>query len=150
MADKLTIGAVAQQAGVPAKAIRFYEAQGVLPRPARTATDYRLYAPSDNVRRLRLIRRARLLGVSLPEVKRLADRALAATCDDFGEQLLHFIATQRAAINQRIADLTALKAELDDLEVHARHSQARARPGQRVADCAFCPLLDEEGGECDG
>ena len=147
MATKLTIGAVARQAGVSAKTIRFYEAQGIVPAPARTETGYRLYSPSD-VRRLRLIRRARLLGVSLPEVKQLADQALSATCDDFGEQLLHFTTTQRAAIDQRIGELQALKGELDDLEAHARHSQARARPGQRVADCAYCPLLDEEGGDC--
>jgi DNA-binding transcriptional MerR regulator len=148
MTETLTIGAVARQAGVSTKTIRFYEAQGVLPRPARTDNGYRFYSPSD-VRRLRLIRRARLLGVPLPEVKLLADQALSATRDDFGEQLLHFIASQRAAIDHRMADLTALKTELDDLEVHARHSQARAWPGQRVADCVYCPLLDEEGGECD-
>jgi DNA-binding transcriptional MerR regulator len=147
MADKLTIGAVAQQAGVPARTIRFYEAQGIVPPPARTEAGHRLYSQSD-IRRLRLIRRARLLGVSSPDVKRLTDQALSATCDDFGEQLLNFITTQRAAIDQRMTELTALRAELDDLEAHARPGQARARPGQQVADCAYCPLLDEEGGEC--
>lgn len=148
MTATLTVSAVTRQFGVTARMIRFCEEPGVLTPPIRAAAGYRLYLHAD-VRRLRLIRRARLLGVSLPAVKHLADQAPDATCDDFGEQLLAFIATQRNGIDQRIAELTALKTELNDLEAHARHSQARARPGQRVADCAFRPLLDEEGGECD-
>lgn len=148
MTAKLTIGAVARQSGVPTKTIRFYEAQGIVPAPARTETGYRLYSLAD-VRRLRLIRRARLLGVSLPEAKQLADQALDASCEDYGEQLRQLITSQRAAIDQRIAELTVLRAELDDLDTHVQHSQARTRPGRRVEDCGYCPLLDEEGGACD-
>lgn len=68
MTNRLTIGALSRRTGVPIKAIRFYEARGVIPAPARTEAGYRLYSPAD-VRRLRLVRRARLMGLALPEVK---------------------------------------------------------------------------------
>jgi MerR family copper efflux transcriptional regulator len=147
MTDRLTIGEVARRTGVPARTIRFYEAEGVLAAPARTESGYRAYAAAD-VRRLRLARRARLLGLPLAAVKSLVDQAFRSDCVEFGEQLLSFIAGQRTEIDQRIGELQALKGELDALEQHVRHCQRDARPGQNVADCGFCPMIDEEGGEC--
>ena len=47
MAANLTIGAVARRTGVPVPTIRFYEAEGVIPAPARTAAGYRLYGTTD-------------------------------------------------------------------------------------------------------
>src|SRR6266536_1227051 len=146
MAGKLTIGDVARQTGVPAKTIRFYEAEGILTPPARSESGYRLYTATD-VRRLRLARRARLLGVSLATVKSLVNQAFQSDCVAFGEQLLVCIAAQRAQIDQRIAALHALNGELDVLEEHVRHCHADARPGQQVTDCAYCPMIDEEGGD---
>lgn len=55
---RLTIGPAAKAAGVTRKAVRVYEAKGLLPDPQRTAAGYRLYSDHD-VARLRFIRRAR-------------------------------------------------------------------------------------------
>src|SRR5262249_8956585 len=103
-----------------------------------------LYSPTD-VRRLRLVRRARLLGLSLPEVKATVAQAFSSTCAEFAEQLLSSLAHQRAEVDRQIAELEALKQELDVLERHVRHSRQQVPPGQRVAECAFCPMIDEEG-----
>jgi DNA-binding transcriptional MerR regulator len=143
MATKLTIGEVSRQAGIPARTIRFYEDKGVVPAPPRTETGYRLYSPTD-VRRLRLARRARSLGLGLPEVKVLVREAFAADCTKFGERLLAFIDRQRADIDRRLAELAALLAELDTLEDRVRHSQCPYQPGLLVVECGFsCPLIDE-------
>lgn len=83
----------------------------------------------------------------MPEVKILTEQAFTSACVDFAAQLLERIDRQRDVIDRRIAELTALRAELDELARHVRHSQVTAQPGQLVAECAFCPLLDEEGGE---
>lgn len=149
MAHTLTIGQVSRLTGVPAKTIRFYEAEGVIAPLSRSDAGYRLYSLID-VRRLRLARRARLLGLALPEVKTLVDQAFRSDCLEFGDQLVARIATQRAHIDQRIAELQALRAELDELEQHTRHGLEACRPGQKVAECTFCPIIDGEGGEpCD-
>jgi hypothetical protein len=60
----LTIGRLAKQAGVNLETVRFYERRGLLPKPPRTASGYRLF-PADAARRLRFIRRAQELGFSL-------------------------------------------------------------------------------------
>lgn len=146
MAEKLTIGRLARRTGVSVPTVRFYESEGLLPPPERTEAGYRLYDPID-VRRLRLIRRARLLGLALSDIKTLVTQAFASECVDFADQLLARIATQRTEIERRMTELAALREELDTLEAHIRHDQARAKPGQRVAECAYCPLIDEEGGD---
>jgi DNA-binding transcriptional MerR regulator len=151
MAEKLTIGQLARQTDVSARTIRFYEAQGVLASPERTEAGYRLYSSAD-VRRLRLIRRARLLGMALPDVKTLVTQAFSSDCVDYLEHLLTSITHQRAEIDRRIAELQVLRSELDELEQHVRHDQQGccAQPGRLVAECSYCPMIDERGGELNG
>lgn len=146
MDQKLTISKVAHQSGLSAPNIRFYEAQGIIPVPERTESGYRLYSPND-VRRLRLARRARLLGLSLPEVKGLVERAFASECGAYAQEILQLVAAQRARIDQQIAELQALRGELDTLEEDARQIVADVRPGLTVAECGRCLLVDGEGGE---
>ena len=143
MAEILTIGAVAKRIGVPVDTIRFYESEGVIPAPARTESGYRLYTATD-LRRLRLVRQTRLLGLSLTEIKTLVEQTFASDCGDYLDQLLDRLTEQHAAVRRRIAELQALDVELDALEQHVRHARRQAPPGQRVLDCGFCPLIDEE------
>jgi DNA-binding transcriptional MerR regulator len=148
MSETWTIGKVARETGLSTKTIRFYESEGVLAAPARTESGYRQYSDTD-VRRLRLARRARLLGLPLPVVKTLVDRAFRADCIEFADQLLSCIEDQRGEIDRRIAELQDLKGQLGALEQHVRHCQIDAHPGQKVTDCGFCPMIDaEKGGEC--
>ncbi len=60
----LTVGQVAEAAGVSAKAVRLYEARGLLPPATCSAAGYRVFDESD-VDPVRFIRRARSLGLSL-------------------------------------------------------------------------------------
>lgn len=142
MEGKLTIGEVSRRTGVPVRSIRFYEAEGIVPAAVRTESGYRSYQPTD-LRRFRLVKRARLLGLSLPEVKALVGQAFASECSDFAEAIVERIAAQRQEIRRRIAELEALESELDELTGHVYHSQEQLQPGQRVADCSFCPLIDD-------
>lgn len=66
----MTIGKLAQASGVNAKLIRHYEAIGLIPKPHRTDSGYRMYATTD-VQFLRFIKRARLLGFSIKDIKKL-------------------------------------------------------------------------------
>jgi len=147
MIDALTIGDVARRTGVPAKTIRFYEEQGIIPAPARTESGYRLYNPTD-VRRLRLVRQAtKLLGLPLPEVRTLVEQAFSSSCADFADQFLARISSQCAEIDRRIADLARLKADLGTLALHVEHSREELLPDQTVAACDYCPILDVESRE---
>ena len=66
----MKIGQVAKTAGVGIDAVRFYEREGLLAKPARRPSGYREYSP-DVVVHLRFIRRAKELGFSLKEIREL-------------------------------------------------------------------------------
>src|SRR5882672_5605696 len=68
MSDRaLRIGEVAAQAGISRDTLRHYERVGVLPKAARTAGGYRLYAPA-TVERIRFARNALRFGFSLKQI----------------------------------------------------------------------------------
>ena len=65
-------GELARQAGVNLQTIRFYEREGLLLEPLRTASGYRSYQPSD-LERVLFIKRNQELGFTLAEIKQLMD-----------------------------------------------------------------------------
>jgi Cu(I)-responsive transcriptional regulator len=107
----LSIGEAAKAAGTGAETIRYYEKIGLLPKPARTSGNYRSYGVLE-VARLTFIRRARELGFSLDHV-----RTLLSLSDDRGKSCGEVDEIARAhleTVEQKIADLTALKRELSN------------------------------------
>lgn len=106
----LTIGHLSRETGTKVETIRFYEKNGLLPEPGRTEGNYRAYDRT-HLNRLSFIRRARDLGFSLDQVRNLLKLA-----DDREQSCaaVDAIANEhRAQVEQKIADLQALKAELD-------------------------------------
>ncbi|MGH3493484.1 MAG: MerR family transcriptional regulator, partial [Sciscionella sp.] len=67
-----TVGKAAQAAGLSAKAVRLYEAKGLLPAAERTEAGYRTYT-DDDIAVLRFIRQAKTLGLSLAEIGDILD-----------------------------------------------------------------------------
>lgn len=66
----LKIGEVAKLSGIGIEALRFYERSGLLGRPGRTASGYRLY-DGEALNRLAFIKRAQALGFTLDEIKQI-------------------------------------------------------------------------------
>jgi len=112
----MRVSEIARQAGTNAKAVRFYEAEGVLPSPARAANGYREYDDLD-LCRLRVLVSLRGLGVPLAESGRLASLCAADRCDDMEADLLGVVRERRAAVAATRAELDHLERELTELEV---------------------------------
>jgi MerR family transcriptional regulator, copper efflux regulator len=110
--DGLTIGEVAAQAEVHIETLRYYERRGLVERPPRSASNYRLY-PEEAVRRVRFIKRAQELGFSLKDIKELLSLRAApeAGCH---EVRAHADAKIRD-IEDKIDTLTAMKHALSTL-----------------------------------
>ena len=70
MKDGLTVGRVAVAAGISPDAVRYYERLRLLSAPRRSASGYRVFSEAE-VDRLRVIKRAQSLGLSLAEIKAL-------------------------------------------------------------------------------
>jgi DNA-binding transcriptional MerR regulator len=110
----LTIGELARESGVTPESIRYYEREGIVPRPSRKGSGrYRQYGPAD-VERLSFVRRARELGFTLTEVRELLGLGAgdpAAPC-----AAVNTIARGHLQqVNAKLAQLTALRNELTRL-----------------------------------
>lgn len=109
--DGVTIGELARLTGFNAKAIRYYEQIGVLPPSQRGENGYRQYRQAD-INRLNLLRRLRLLGISLEEAKTLLAATLDAPCYEVQHDLLKLVNARLAALDQEIAELHHLREEV--------------------------------------
>lgn len=135
----LTIGQLAAAAQVSPDTIRYYEAVGVLPAPVRSPAGYRLY-PRTELRRLQLIKQAKLLGLSLPEVRDFVAETFTDSCAHLQATLLTRIPTQLAAIDGRIAELEVLRRDLVALQEHLQRLEG-ILPADPVVECEHCPCV---------
>ena len=93
--NSLKVGQVAAEVGVSVQTLHYYERLGLLPKPTRSAANYRLYSP-EAVRRVRFIKKAQLLGLTLDETKQILDlkdhgREPCRKVAELGEKHLHEI-----------------------------------------------------------
>lgn len=81
--DGLTIGEVGKRAAVHIETLRYYERRGLIPKPQRSFSNYRLYS-EDIVRRVAFVKRAQELGFSLKDIGQLLSLQAApkARCAD--------------------------------------------------------------------
>ena len=105
----LMIGKVASSAGLAIDTVRYYEREGLLEKPARTASGYRHYT-TDAIARLRFIRQAKELGFSLHEIKELLSLRVTPgkSCADVRAHAEHKIAD----VDRRIASLKRVRGAL--------------------------------------
>ncbi len=105
MKSRLTIGRLAEAAGVGIETVRFYQRSGLLPEPERPLSGYREYSQAD-VRRIRFIKRAQTLGFNLEDIAGLLRLDGPQTCSithDLALGKLHIVGRedQRSRIHPR-------------------------------------------------
>ena len=133
MAEVLAIGDLGRAAGAKVETIRYYERIGLLDAPRRTAGNYRAYDES-HLSRLSFIRRSRDLGFSLDQVRALLD--LADQKDRPCEAVDEIARQHLAEVERKIADLSALRTELQSMVRQCRHGAVR--------DCGIIGALSPE------
>ena len=115
----MRIGDAAAAAGTTPRALRFYEANGLLPAPRRTRTGQRVYGPRE-VARLRVIREMLGLGLTIADIRDCADRLDLLEGDvlpPYGRPgacagPTGIVARRIATLNAEIARLTTLRDQL--------------------------------------
>jgi len=125
----MRIGKLAQRTGTTPKAIRLYEARGLLGTVARDGS-YRHYGEAD-VARVQLIRQAQGLGFSLAQLDGLPDLHSSAGW----ARMAGLLAQRRAALAQEMARLAVLDGQLAALEAELYACDAMAAPATPQA-CA--------------
>lgn len=102
----MRIGETADVAGMTAKTLRFYEDRGLLPPPERAANGYREYG-RDALSRLDFIRRARIAGLTLAQIKNILH--VRDSGDAPCGHVRALLARRLSELDARITELTALR-----------------------------------------
>ena len=125
----MNIGEAAKASGVNSKLIRHYESIGIIPKASRTDSGYRRYSDND-VHILSFVRRARGLGFSMQEIKKLVGlwRNRSRKSADVKNLTLAHI----KSLEQKIQDLQKMQATLMKL---AQNCHGDDRP--------TCPILED-------
>ena len=132
MSAEMTIGRLAEAAGVNVETIRYYQRRGLLDEPPKPQGGHRRYA-IEQVKRVRFIKRAQALGFTLAEVSGLLTLDGPRTCSATRAQAVRKL----ALIEGKIADLTAMQHVLGGLV-----QQCDGGDGGSV-----CPIIEVLAGE---
>jgi len=124
----MNIGQLARQAGVPIDTVRYYERQGLVPEPPRSASGYRQYGP-DDVTRLEFIRRAKTLGFTLEEIGELM--AISGNYSNDMNEMKQKASMKLELVEARLAELQRMRDALRLL--------VEACPGH--GPLATCPIM---------
>lgn len=106
------IGEAARRSGVGIETIRYYEREGIVPKPDRAANNRRLYSIVD-IGRLRFLRKCRDLGFKLIDAKTLLELSEQQGTDC--QSVKKIAETHRANVQEKIAELSQLDIALRQL-----------------------------------
>lgn len=134
----LKIGEVARLVGIPAKTLRFYEEVGLISPASRTASGYRLYGWRE-LEQIEFVRRAKLMGLSLEQIRKLVDAAEEGISGAVLRNLDELLERKLEETERELAELRAFRESL--LEYRERAAGARdgdlCRCGER-GETEFC------------
>jgi MerR family mercuric resistance operon transcriptional regulator len=122
------IGELARQVGLNIESVRFYEREGLLPSPPRSASGYRCYERR-HLETLRFIKRSQALGFSLREIRQLLDiYERVATpgkhSSSQNQKLLQLTRERLASIDEKISTLQSMRGALSKfLRIYQRQKK---------------------------
>lgn len=131
---QLTIGQAAEAAGLTRKAVRVYEARGLLPSAERSAAGYRLY-DQEVIELLTFIRQARTLGLHLNDIREvlaIRDGGIPPCA-----RVLDLLDDRVAEIDATVAELLALRKTLTDTRHRADDCADDCADDEPVTVCAI-------------
>lgn len=127
----MTIGELARRTGLSIKAIREYEALGLIYSAGRSEANYRLFDESA-LWCVRTIGNLRSLGLTIKEIQALTEVYLAAPQEPIGPHLAELVEGAEQRIEERIAELESIRERIRGF----RREYAAALAGEPGADLA--------------
>ena len=142
-----TIGELSKAIGLRPPTIRYYEEIGLIPSPKRSEAGYRLYSQQD-AQRLKLIQRAKMLALSLEEIKEVVGFAIDGRCGSLQSELLALLDKKLAETQHKISELALLQEELSRFrdELSKRIPSSREHAASSTEPCVC--LGDEQERVC--
>lgn len=131
---RLLAGEAAKELGVGVQTLHFYEQQGIIQRPPRSESGYRLYTP-EIIERVRFVRKAQALGFSLDEIKEILGLAQRGTSPCGTVQ--RALGEKLRDVDRRLEELRSFRAELAAL---IKQSAALSK---HTAEAQVCSIVEE-------
>ncbi len=125
----IAISEASRQSGVGIEAIRYYEREGIVPRPARALNNRRLYSASD-VGRLRFLKKCRDLGFPLSDAKTLLE--LSAESAEDCRSVKELAEAHIASVQGKIEELRRLEHALSELTANCDSGNVQCPMLQRL------------------
>lgn len=142
MRDGLTIGNLAERCQVTRDTVRFYERKRLLPAPRRTSAGYRVYS-EDDASRVRFIRRAQTMGLTLEDVGELL-RAQTLTTPEQCKRVATRLRARIQALDEKLAELRDFRGELE------RNLRRCEKAGAKPSCCPVVLDLATNGTKANG
>ncbi|MGH9279987.1 MAG: MerR family transcriptional regulator [Acidimicrobiales bacterium] len=108
--ELLKVSEVGRRTGLTRKALRLYEEMGLVEPAERTDAGYRLY-DVEALRRIELINRAKVLGLSLHETKEFL-HVSEGCCGEHHPELASLVERKLEETQRRIVELSTLRETL--------------------------------------
>ena len=129
----LTVGEVGRRTGLSRKALRLYEDIGLVEPEDRTDAGYRLYG-EEALRRIELVNRAKVLGLSLAEAKEFLHVA-EGCCGENHPKLAALVEGKLAETERRIEELRSLRDVLTGVLARLTASEGQHRCEETICTC---------------
>ncbi len=136
MREVLTISVLAKRTGVSSKTLRYWEGLGLLPRPARTHTGYRVFSPQV-VERVEFIQKAKSIGLTLAEVSKVLE--LARSGSNPCPQVARWAEQKMRLLEQQIEFLSSLRRRIE----RVRRGWSKKLPCPRIEAAEICCLIED-------
>jgi DNA-binding transcriptional MerR regulator len=147
-AGLLKIGELARLTDLPVKRIHYYERRGLLEPASRSETGYRLYG-REEAARLEFIKRAKLLELTLEEIRELVESAARCNEGQILPRLEDVLATKLRETERKIEELSAFRENLLYYRQRTEDLKDCVPADRYCEDVSFCGCLEAvtEGGE---
>ena len=130
----MQIGDIAAEVSLNTKTIRYYERIGLMPKPERTASGYRLYNARD-LERLQFILKAKTIGLSLEEIGEIL--SLRDENQRPCHRVLSVVSDKITAIDEQLRTLNDLRNELVELCSEATETMQK--------ESSICGIIEGHG-----
>lgn len=128
--ETFRIGEVAIRSGVSVDTVRYYERRNLLPRPVRSTGGFRLFT-LETIERVRFIKQAQELGLSLDEISELLSTGGAQEC----QRVREILQAKLTELDERMKMMRSFRRTLSQ-HLTACEKELSERGGK-----AQCPVL---------
>ena len=141
--ELLGVAEVGRRTGLTRKALRLYEELGLVEPARRSDAGYRLY-DGEALRRIELVNRAKVLGLSLTEAKEFLHVA-EGCCGDHHPELAALVEGKLEETERRMAELASLRGTLQGVLGRLAANEGLHRCEEALCTCRAPLTIGRKG-----